>query len=112
MFLAVRDGYVMERSDTMEGLLGLDPRDYEVFEWNGPRPAWHPEDGDDRPLDPRTPAQRAQDAHERYRKRRLREYPPVVKQLDMMYWDAVNGTTTWVDEITRIKDKYPRPQQL
>jgi hypothetical protein len=25
-----------------------------------------------------------------------------------MYWDAVDGTTTWVDEISRIKVKYPK----
>lgn len=108
MFLAVRDGYVMERSDTIDGLLKLDTTEYEVFEWDGPRPTWHPDEGEERPLDPRTPVQKLQNVRERYIERRLREYPSIVKQLDMMYQDAVDGTTTWVDTITRIKEKYPK----
>jgi len=110
MFLAVRDGFVVERSDTINSLLALDPQLHEVFEWKGPLPVWNPELGEDRPRDPRTPAQKSQDVRERYVRRRLREYPPIEKQLDMMYWDAVNGTTTWVDEITRIKEKHPKPE--
>jgi len=111
MFLAIRDGRIDQRNTEIGPLLKLDRQLYEVIEWNGAMPVWHPELGEDRPLDPRTPAQRLQDGRERYRRRRLREYPSTVKQFDMMYWDAVNGTTTWVDEITRIKDKYPKPTE-
>ena len=30
------------------------------------------------------------------------------EQLDMQYWDAVNGTTTWKDRIDEIKALYPK----
>ena len=39
---------------------------------------------------------------------RSQEYPSREAQLDMMYWDKVNGTTTWEDTIQAIKDKYPK----
>ena len=36
-----------------------------------------------------------------------RKYPSIKDQLDMMYWDKVNGTNTWVDTITNIKKDNP-----
>lgn len=39
--------------------------------------------------------------------RRL-EYGPIAKQLDMIYWDMLNGTTKWTDHITAIKEKHPK----
>ena len=43
-----------------------------------------------------------------YKQQRLTEYPSLVDQQDMQYWDAVNGTTTWKDKINEIKTKYPK----
>ena len=39
---------------------------------------------------------------------RQQEYPSREEQLDMMYWDRVNGTTVWEETIQSIKDKYPK----
>lgn len=39
---------------------------------------------------------------------RSQKYPSREAQLDMMYWDKVNGTTVWEDTIQAIKDKYPK----
>jgi hypothetical protein len=39
---------------------------------------------------------------------RQQEYPSREEQLDMMYWDKVNETTTWKDTIQAVKDKYPK----
>ena len=36
-------------------------------------------------------------------------YLPLAEQLDMQYWDLVNGTTTWKDHVKAVKDKYPKP---
>lgn len=36
-------------------------------------------------------------------------YLPIQEQLDMQYWDAVNGTTTWKDHVAAVKAKYPKP---
>ena len=43
-----------------------------------------------------------------YSELRVTEYPSREDQFDMMYWDKVNGTTTWEDTIQAIKDKYPK----
>ena len=36
-------------------------------------------------------------------------YLTIEQQLDMQYWDLINGTTTWKDHITAVKTKYPKP---
>ena len=41
---------------------------------------------------------------------RAAAYPSIQDQMDMQYWDAVNGTTTWKDKIAEIKAKYPKSQ--
>jgi len=43
-----------------------------------------------------------------YAELRQQEYPSREEQLDMMYWDKVNGTTVWEDTIQSIKNKYPK----
>ncbi len=36
-------------------------------------------------------------------------YASIADQLDMQYWDAVNGTTTWKDHIAQVKADNPKP---
>ena len=36
-------------------------------------------------------------------------YLSISDQLDMMYWDNVNGTTTWKDHIAQVKSDNPKP---
>jgi hypothetical protein len=43
-----------------------------------------------------------------YQRKRVTEYPSLQEQLDMQYWDSVNGTTTWQDAINAVKAKYPK----
>ena len=38
----------------------------------------------------------------------LRQYKPIGEQLDMQYWDKINGTTTWEDHIAEVKAEYPK----
>jgi hypothetical protein len=45
-----------------------------------------------------------------YQRQRAAEYPTIQEQLDMQYWDSVNGTTTWQDAINAVKAKYPKPE--
>jgi len=40
---------------------------------------------------------------------RDRVYPSIQEQLDMQYWDSVNGTTTWADAIAQVKADNPKP---
>jgi len=44
-----------------------------------------------------------------YQRDRQQEYPSIGEQLDMQYWDSVNGTTTWKDAIQAVKDSNPKP---
>lgn len=39
---------------------------------------------------------------------RIEEYAKL-NQFEMQYNDQINGTTTWVDTISLIKEKYPKP---
>lgn len=41
---------------------------------------------------------------------RKKLYPSLEEQMDMQYWDNVNGTTTWKDKIAEIKTANPLPQ--
>jgi len=43
-----------------------------------------------------------------YAHKRANAYPSVGDQLDMMYHDKVNGTTTWKDAINAIKQEFPK----
>jgi len=40
---------------------------------------------------------------------RDRVYPSIQEQLDMQYWDKVNGTTNWQDAIAKVKLDTPKP---
>jgi len=43
-----------------------------------------------------------------YGRKRHNEYPVIGEQLDMIYHDQVNSTTTFRDAIKAVKDKYPK----
>ena len=43
-----------------------------------------------------------------YSRKRARAYPTSKEQADMQYWDAINGTTVWLDTITAIKAEFPK----
>ena len=40
---------------------------------------------------------------------RRNAYGSIADQLDMMYWDGVNGTTVWADHIAQVKSDNPKP---
>tara|TARA_Y100000592_G_scaffold43289_1_gene68792 strand:- start:1527 stop:1871 length:345 start_codon:yes stop_codon:yes gene_type:complete len=40
---------------------------------------------------------------------RKNSYASIADQLDMQYWDSVNGTTTWKDHIAKVKSDNPKP---
>ena len=44
-----------------------------------------------------------------YVQARQEAYGSVQEQLDMQYWDGVNGTTTWADHIAQVKSDNPKP---
>jgi len=44
-----------------------------------------------------------------YKTARQEAYGSVQDQLDMQYWDGVNGTTIWADHIAQVKADNPKP---
>jgi len=44
-----------------------------------------------------------------YKLNRENSYPSLQEQMDMQYWDSVNGTTTWKDAIAKVKSDNPKP---
>jgi len=38
-------------------------------------------------------------------------YASITDQLDMLYKDKINGTTTWEDHITAVKEAHPKPEE-
>jgi len=45
----------------------------------------------------------------KYKKDRATSYPSIQDQLDMQYWDKKNGTTTWIDAVSKVKSDNPKP---
>lgn len=45
-----------------------------------------------------------------YIQARQEAYGSIAEQLDMMYWDGVNGTSTWADHIAQVKADNPKPE--
>ena len=44
-----------------------------------------------------------------YVEKRQQAYKPIAEQLDMIYWDRVNGTNHWQNHIATVKQTYPKP---
>jgi hypothetical protein len=44
----------------------------------------------------------------KYQRDRAKDYPTIANQLDMLYWDKINGTNNWQESIKRIKQRYPK----
>ena len=45
----------------------------------------------------------------KYKSDRAAAFASIGDQLDMQYWDAVNGTTTWKDHVAKVKADHPKP---
>jgi hypothetical protein len=43
-----------------------------------------------------------------YQRNRAKAYPSIQEQLDLQYWDKINGTDTWEQAINAVKAKYPK----
>ena len=43
-----------------------------------------------------------------YARARAEAYASIGDQLDMQYWDSVNGSRTWLDHIEAVKEAHPK----
>jgi len=79
----------------------------EIILWNKPIQQLDPLHGITEIPDPRT----KEDMVNAYKDQRRIKYPSIQDQLDMIYWDKVNNTTTWQDTISAVKKQYPKPKE-
>ena len=92
--------------DTVQAILKINPNakvritrkqdEDEVIEWLDGTPEISQADID------------AKKAEFAYLEPRERAYPSIQEQLDMMYHDQVDGTTTWKDAIAQVKADNPK----
>ena len=54
-------------------------------------------------------AEIAEESANEYIEKRAEQYASWQEQLDMQYWDLVNGTTTWKDHVAKVKSDNPKP---
>jgi hypothetical protein len=43
-----------------------------------------------------------------YQRDRAIAYPSIQEQLDLLYWDKINGTDNWEQAIAAVKAEYPK----
>ena len=46
--------------------------------------------------------------NKQYQRNRAKAYPSIQEQLDIQYWDKVNGTDNWEQAINAVKAQYPK----
>ena len=66
------------------------------------------QDGTTEYYDFRTDAEKNDWESTQYQRYREAEYPSIADQLDMIYWDKVNGTNNWQQAITTVKETFPK----
>ena len=83
--------------------LDQSPPPHKIIEWGSDNKDSQPTD------DELNAAYTAWKNESEYQLIRSEAYPPIQDQLDMQYWDSVNGTTTWKDAIAKVKKDNPKP---
>jgi len=54
---------------------------------------------------------RLQAEYESKQYQRDRIYPSIGEQLDLQYWDKVNGTSKWQESVSKVKSDHPKPTE-
>ncbi len=60
------------------------------------------------PTEAECEAARAEYDSKAYARARAEAYAPIAEQLDMQYWDSVNGSRTWLDHVEAVKEAHPK----
>jgi hypothetical protein len=59
-------------------------------------------------IDTETARLQAEHDSKAYARARAEAYAPIAEQMDMQYWDSVNGSRTWLDHIEAVKEAHPK----
>ena len=82
----------------------VNAEDYNQITWNKGTPVISKED-----ILAKQTELKAEYEAKKYQRDRAKEYPSWQDQLDMLFHDKKDGTTTWEDAIQAIKDAHPKP---
>jgi hypothetical protein len=83
-----------------------DKKDYSGINWHESNTSPIPSKEE---LDAEVSRLNAEHVATQYQRDRAEAYASIADQLDMQYWDSVNGTTTWADHIAAVKAAHPKP---
>ena len=83
--------------------LDQSPTPHKIIEWDSANSDTQPTD------DELNAAYTAWKNANEYKEKREEAYPDWKTQMDMQFWDSVNGTTTWKDAIAKVKSDNPKP---
>ena len=83
--------------------LDQSPTPHKIIEWDSANSDSQPTDGE------LNAAYTAWKNANEYKEKREEAYPDWKTQMDLQYWDSVNGTTTWKDAIAKVKSDNPKP---
>ena len=79
--------------------------DYNTIVWTNPEEAVSEE-----VLNAKVAELQADYDAKQYQRDRAEQYPSIQEQLDMQYWDAVNGTNKWQEAVAKVKTDNPKPE--
>lgn len=100
--MIINDGLSRFLEDNAKGKWQRHFGTWESIEWN--------EDATDKPSESDYLAQK-ETLEQNQRARLTRVYPSIGEQLDMMFHDKKNNTTTWEDAIQAVKDANPKTSE-
>ena len=94
-----------------DAILALDPNS--IFVIREPEIEWieNPSSLNEEQIQAKLAELQAEYDSKQYQRDRAYQYPSIQEQLDMQYWDSVNGTTTWKDAIAKVKTDNPKPSE-
>ena len=97
--------------DIIKAILAINPdaqvsvnaEDYDQITWHGDTPVISKVD-----IVAKQAELKADYDSKEYQRTRAKSYPRLEEQLDMQYWDLVNGTTKWKDAVAKVKEENPK----
>ena len=88
----------------LEAQVTVNAEDYNQITWNKGTPVISKED-----ILAKQTELKAEYEAKKYQRDRAKEYPTWQDQLDMLFHDKKDGTTTWEDAVQAVKDAHPKP---
>ena len=83
-----------------------EPREFD--KWDESKNDWSGHDEHIKAIEEKEKKEKEEAEKNKWMQDRIFNYGSIGDQLDMLYWDKVNGTDKWVEHIKAIKKKFPK----